>query len=1172
MAERLTTQQQMAVSNRGGKLLVSAAAGSGKTKVLVDRLLGYLLDPDAPANLDDFLIITFTKAAATELRGKIAAKLSEKIAQMPHNRHLQQQIQRLYLAKISTVHSFCADVLREYAYRLDISSDFRIGEETECQELQLQVLERVLDQAYASLGSDHDFRAFVDTQGLGRDDYLIPQIILKTYESARCHLDPVGWLQWCVDAFHTENTTDAIETVWGNYLVTDLRQYIRSQIAALETCIEKAQAVEGMAKPIALLEATVAQLQQLHNCESWDEISSLRNIDYGRLTFPKNCTDLDLVEKIKLVRNNCKKGLESKLHAFADSSEQILRDLRNSSAAARGLVVLVKHFSDEYDRAKRVRRLMDYGDLEQKMLDLLLGKDRNYPTAIAKEVADRFREIMVDEYQDTNEVQDAIFSVLTDKRNNCFMVGDVKQSIYQFRLADPDIFIHKYNHFAPAETATAAEGRKVLLSSNFRSSGGVISAVNHVFSHCMSPAVGGLYYSEDEMLREGIPHIALPEPEVELHAIDVQEDTYTEEAAFVADRISQLLDGNHFVRQGEELRPIIPDDIVILLRSPGPVGAHFTYALEQRGIRSTTGKGIDLLQTDEIATLRALLQIISNPLQDIPLLAVLMSPVFAFSADSLAAMRSKNHYACIYELLVKDASSQTRIFLDMLTQLRQEARNCTLSQLIQRIFLLTNMDNIYAAMEDGDVRNHNLQVFYQIAADYETASKRDLNQFLAYLDTVEADGLRYSADDKVSGAVTIMSIHTSKGLEFPVVFLAALSRRFNQESARAQILCDKDLGIGMCCTDPALRVRYSSIAKRAIARKTISDGISEEMRVLYVAMTRARDRLIMTYASNKLQQELQGMVMALDMYDDQLRNGYVNCAGAWVMQSALRRTEAGELFALGGPCACSGVQQMPWKISVVRQCTETISENQTLTAEDALPEHIVNRIQKSLAFTYPYTKAVEAPSKLTATQLKGRNKDHEAAEAAEESLPSIRNFRKPAFATQQTTGQSYGNAVHAIMQYINFASCETEVSIQQELDRLVAQKFVSAEQAAAVDPKIIARLFATELGHKMRCADNLLREFKFSILDDAAQYMQGLDDEYVLLQGVIDCAIIEPDGIILIDFKTDRVNETTLHKTVSGYLGQVRAYAGALRKIFDLPIKSAWLYFFHINEFVSVEV
>lgn len=1171
MAEKLTAQQQIAVENRGGKLLVSAAAGSGKTKVLVDRLLSYLLDPDKPANLDDFLIITFTKAAAAELRGKIASKLSEKIGLMPHNRHLQQQLQRLYLAQISTVHSFCSDVLRQYAYRLDIPADFRIAEDTETQEMQLRVLEHVLDHAYATLGDHPDFRAFVDTQGFGRDDYLISEIILKTYESARCHLNPDEWLQWCVDAFDVEGVSDASETVWGKFLIEDLRTYVNSQMCALERCIHKAETAEGMEKPIALLQNTMAQLKTLYNCTTWNEIVAAQRIDYGRLTFSKKCSDPELAEKIKLVRKNCKKGLDTKLHTFADSSEHVLKDLENSRSVANGLVMLVKEFALEYEACKRARRVMDYGDLEHKVLDLLLGKNRKYVTAIASEIAERFREIMVDEYQDTNEVQDAIFDVLTKARNNCFMVGDVKQSIYQFRLADPDIFIQKYNSFVPAESAKPGEGRKVLLSSNFRSSGGVIEAVNHVFSGCMSPAVGGLRYTEDEMLREGLQHIPLPEPEVELHAIDVQEDTYAEEASFVAAKVMELLDGKHYVRDGETLRPIVADDIVILLRSPGSVGAHFVYELEQRGICCTTGKGTDLLKADEVCTLRAMLQIISNPLQDIPLLAVLMSPVFAFSADELAVMRSKDHYSCIYELLQRDQSEKTKTFLQTLTQLRQDARRYPLSQLIQRIFLLTDMDSIYSAMANGEVRGSNLQAFYQVASEFETTSKRDLNQFLSYLDTVEENGLRYGANEKVPGAVTIMSIHTSKGLEFPVVILAALSRKFNLENARSQILCDKDLGIGMCCTDSELRVRYSNIARRAIARKIIADSISEEMRILYVAMTRARDRLIMTYAVNNLQKDIQEMVTGLDMYDPLLRNAYVNCAGVWVMQSALCRTEAGQFFAVGGYPDNVSVQFTPWKITIAGQsiCETQQTKSKTVQITDAVP---VQKIRESLNFAYPYSKAIGAPSKLTATQLKGRTKDLEAAEYAEERRPVCRNFRKATFTTQRMSPQRYGNAVHTVMQYLNFSKCSSEDDVSQEIDRLVAAKFITEEQSAMIDASMIVRLFNTDLGKKLSKADTVLREFKFSILDDAKQYVDGLEDEKVLLQGVIDCAIIEPDGITLIDFKTDRVSEDNIQYTSYGYSGQVLAYANALKRIYQLPIKSAWLYFFQLNRFVSVAI
>lgn len=1171
MAEQLTPQQRLAVENRGGKLLVSAAAGSGKTKVLVDRLLSYIMESDDPANLDDFLIITFTKAAAAELRGKIATKLSEKIAQMPHNLHLQQQMQRLYLAKISTVHSFCSDILREYAYRLDISADFRIAEDSECTEMQLQVLEKVLDRAYQDMCDDPDFRAFIDTQGLGRDDYLIPQIILSAYNSARCHLNPDGWLRWCCESLCTDQMTDASQTIWGRYLIDDLKAYLLSQIDAFETCINKAIDSDGFDKPAVLLQDTVFQLKGLLDCETWDAIVIKSHIDYGRLTFPKNCTDPDLAEKIKQVRNLCKKGLESKLHNFSDLSERLLNDLQESAAAARGLVALVREFTQEYERLKRMRRTMDYGDLEHKMLDLLLGKNRDHVTSVAHEIGERFREVMVDEYQDTNEVQDAIFGALTGKRNNCFMVGDVKQSIYQFRLADPDIFIKKYNTFSPAETADRFEGRKVLLSSNFRSSGQVISAVNHVFAHCMSPEVGGLHYGDEEKLREGISHIPLGEPEVELHAIDVQSDTYEEEAVFVADRISKLLDGSHMIRAGDRLRPITPDDIVILLRSPGSVGAHFAYALEQRGIRCTTGKGTDLLATDEISILRAILQIISNPLQDIPLVAVLMSPVFGFTAEEMAAMRSANPFANIYGLLQENTCEKTQEFLHILLQLRRDVRMCTLSQLIQRIFLLTGIDRIYGAMADGDIRSQNLHAFYQIVADFEVASKRDLNQFLAYLDTVEPEGLRYTGDGGTSGAVTIMSIHTSKGLEFPVVFLSALSRKFNLESARDRILCHKDLGLGMSCADSNLRVRYPSIARRAISRRIVADSISEEMRVLYVAMTRARDRLIMTYAANKLQTDLQNLAMRLDMYDSRLQNVYVTCAGDWVLQSAMRRTEAGEIFSLGGFTECASVSDEPWKICVHEGKVNTYTMVELSAQEREIPSAVMDSLELSHNFRYPYQQAVGAPSKLTATQLKGRQKDTEASQQAPENRLYLRNFRKASFAGHEMNGQTYGNAVHKVMQHIRFAACSGYDAITQEIKRLQNENLITKEQASLVDPQMIANLFDTDLGHKLRISDNLLREFKFSVLVDAQDYVPGLCDEQVLLQGVVDCALVEPDGITVLDFKTDRVTDKTLPDVLDGYNMQVTAYARALEKIYRLPVKSAWLYFFRLNRFVQVK-
>lgn len=1171
MAEKLTVQQQMAVDNRGGKLLVSAAAGSGKTKVLVDRLLSYIMDSDSPANVDDFLIITFTKAAATELRGKIAAKLAERLAENPENRHLQTQLQRLYLAKISTVHSFCSDILREYAYRLDIAADFRIAEDKECQEIQLRVLDNLLDSVYTTMADDADLRTFIDTQGLGRDDYLVPQIVLNTYLSARCHLDPDGWLDWCVASFDTADVCDASATVWGKYLIEDLRKYVQLQKKALEKCVTLATCAEGMEKPAALLSSTVAQLDRLEQCTTWDDILVCSHIDYGRLTFSKKVTDLDLAEKIKLVRETCKKGLSQKLKAFADPSCVILRDLQQAASAARGLVKLVRQFSDVYDKNKLSRRVMDYGDLEHKMLDLLLGKYRTAPTRIASEIGLRFREIMVDEYQDTNEVQDAIFIALTSQRNNCFMVGDVKQSIYQFRLADPSIFINKYNSYVNAQDAAIGEGRKVLLSSNFRSSGGVIDAVNHVFTHSMSPDVGGLHYGEEELLREGIPHVSLPDPEVELYAVDVQEDTYAEEANFVAERICTLLDGQHMVRSGDDLRPIVADDIVILLRSPGSTGAHYVYALEQKGIRCTTGKGIDLLQTDEVGVLRSLLQVISNPLQDIPLLAVLMSPVFGFSANELASMRSKNRFADIYGLLLEENSEKTNNFLHVLTQLRQDARYFTLAQLIQRIFIATDIENTYGAMPDGEIRKSNLLMFAQMVSEYESSTRRDLDQFLSYLDMIEDDGLRIVANERETGAVTVMSIHTSKGLEFPVVFLCGLSKRFNLEDARERVLCDKDLGLGMCCVDASLRVRYSNIAKLAISKKMVADSISEEMRILYVAMTRARDRLIMTYASNKLEDELRSMVVGLEMYDTALLTGYVTCAGAWVMQSALRRTESGALFALGGHPACATVSDHMWSVHVVPGCMQEDAEVSSIPSVTAISDGELSRLLESLSFTYQHNNATVAPSKLTATQLKGRLKDIEIAENAAQQHMTRRNFRQAAFCEKKPSAQSYGNAIHAVMQYIDFAKSNTLDDIQREIRRLESEHFITLEQADLIDPYVIHRFFKTDLGGKIALSDHLLREFKFSVLDDAANYIRDIGEEKILLQGVVDCAMIDEDGITIIDFKTDKVTKETVEDVARQYYDQVKVYARALKRIYGTSIKAAFLYFFQVNQFIAVD-
>ncbi len=1169
MAEKLTPQQEQAVCNRGGNLLVSAAAGSGKTKVLVDRLLTYLMDEKDPANLDDFLIITYTKAAASELRDKIAAKLSERIAQQPENRHLQKQMQRLFLTKISTVHGFCGDLLREYAYRLDIPADFRVADENECREIRDTVLQELLDRAYARSEEDETFRIFVDSQGLGRDDRLVPEIIEKVYDSARCHLNPDAWLENCLRAADATDVQDAGETVWGKYLMEDLRDYLSCQIAILRQCMNALEECEGMEKPAMNLRETLVQLEALQKAETWDAIVKARNIDYGRLTFPRKNADPDLTDRVKAARNACKKGLERKLHSFADESGQVLRDLQQSAAGTRGLISLVKQFDRDYQAAKRSRRCMDFSDLEHKTLDLLLGKSRTNATAAAAEIGRRYREILVDEYQDSNGVQDAIFSALTREKHNCFLVGDVKQSIYQFRLADPGIFLEKYQDYAPAEAAQPGQGRKVLLSHNFRSGGEVIEGENDVFRACMSPRVRGLHNGEAEALREGIPHEQLPDPGVALYAVDVQENPYAEEAAFVAEKIKAMLQSGTLVRSGDGWKRVAPEDIVILLRSPGSAGGYFQQALEARGIRCASGGGTDLLQTEEIGTLRSLLQTIQNPRLDIPLISTLASPVFGFTADDLASFRSRQKKGSVYDSLLLSDMPKARNFLTILSELRQEAGMNTLTSLLEKCINLTRLDSIYAAMPGGISKSANLQLFYQLAADFEKGNLRDLGQFLDHLTAMEDRGLITSGSAN-SGCVQIMSIHKSKGLEFPVVFLCNLSRRFNQESMRAQILCDKELGLGLSVADHGNRLRYPSISKRAIAAKMTAESVSEELRVLYVAMTRARDRLIMTYAAQNLQNDLQDISLRLDFDGGELLCREAICLGDWVLVAAMQRIEAGELHALGGRPMQTKVTDSPWKISVVEAPQQ--GENAAAVTENAsqLPEGTVETLKKSLAFQYGHTAATQAPSKQTATDRKGRVKDAEAAEDTREPRNAKRNWRRPSFLMKQVEGKTYGSAIHAALQYLRYENCGSMEEIQREISWLVENKFLTEEQGKLVNCEKIANFFRSDIGRKLRTGTSYLREFKFSILDDGRHYGEGLDGEQVLLQGVVDCALLEEEGITVVDFKTDNVTEENLASVVERYRPQVQTYGEALSRIYEKPIKAQYLYFFRLDKFVQV--
>ncbi len=1164
----LTEQQALAATNRGGDLLVSAAAGSGKTKVLVERLMLYLSAPDNPANIDDFLIITYTRAAAAELRSKIADELNERIAKNPESRHLRNQLQRLYLAKISTVHSFCGDLLKEQAYRLDIPADFRIAEEEECQILRQQVLKKVLDEAYSAEILDENFQAFIDSQEMGRSDDNLSKIILDLYDSAICHKEPSAWLQSCLTNLDASSKSDCLETIWGRYLFDDLKEHLSLQLDAMTKCVDRARGVEASVRPISVFESDIAWLNRLLSCETWDEVVSAKEHTFEKLTFTQKFGDASLKEQMKDIRSACKKGVLGRLERFGQSSKELIAQLVAILPAAKGLIDLVEGFSEAFSKKKRQLRLMDYSDLEHKTLDLLMGKNHAAPTALANELSVRFREIMVDEFQDSNEVQDGIFHSLTCQKHNCFMVGDVKQSIYQFRLADPEIFLEKFLAFPDAEIAKDGEGRKVLLSKNFRSAPGVIEAVNYVCNTCMSSQVGGIEYTERERLYAGRNTIDCGEPEVSFYGIDVQEDTYREEAAFVAKKILELTDGSHYISENDGKRPITLDDIAIILRSPGSVGMDFVSALQAHGIPSYIGKGANLLMAEEVATLRSLLQTINNPQLDIPLLAVLTSRVFSFSAEELAEIRVGNRLQSFFDSLCTSELPKAVSFVEKLNYLRQYARMNSLSELILEIFRVCSFDSIFAADKFGIERMENLQTFCKLLSSYEATGHRTLDQLLSYLGALEERGISSNEGAKPSGAVEILSVHKSKGLEYPVVFLSGLSRNFNTTDAYEQLLRHKHLGLGLSYVDKKKRIRFPTIAKKAISKRILCDNLSQEMLVLYVAMTRARDRLIMTYAVSNLEGQIAETVNRMDLSDPLLLTGDAKCPGDWVLFAALHRSESGALFKLGGYPKSRTVSEIPWNVEVVNGGDLTMAVTSLERPIEKLPAGAVDRIEKSLSFNYPYKSATTIPSKLTATALKGRHLDEEIAQNAAASNARRTYWRKPSDSLKY--GAAYGNALHAVMQFIRYEACTSIDRAGAELQRLVSERFISQEQADAVDIPSIVAFFKTAVGQKALSSE-VLREFKFTVMQDASTYFKDASDDKILLQGVVDLAVFEDDGITVVDFKTDYVTEETINTVAKGYFPQVRAYSRALEDIYRKNVKQALLYFFRTGQFIEVK-
>ena len=1174
MAEiKLTVSQRAVVENRGGALLVSAAAGSGKTKVLVDRLLSKICDPVRPCNLDDFLVITYTKAAAAELRVKIAQALSQRIAQEPDNRHLQRQMHRIYLAEISTVHAFCANLLRTYGYRLEIAADFRVAEETESRMLQDKVLERLLEEGYAT--GDSDFLQMVETFGYGRDDRRLPEAVKMAHKEMRCRANMARWLEENVQALNMEQYQDAADTPWGNYILREFRSFLRNQIEKFEKALDEMAAYPKIEKGYGkVFRINLAQLKKLAACDGWNEILENKVESFGRAVV-RDPEDAAVKERLGKVRTMCWSELKSWQELFFADSKSVLDDLTQVAPGAQALLKFAKTFDRAYLKEKRRRKIMDFSDLEHEAIRMLTDRYTGKPTPIAAEVAGRYEEILVDEYQDSNEVQDTIFEAVSKSGRNRFMVGDVKQSIYRFRLADPSIFLKKYEAYPSFTEAPEGQPRKILLSENFRSRPEILAAVNDVFRLVMRKTVGDLEYGEAEALRPGKVFPASDEPVVELHCLtssDVEAGLEKREleAEYVAERIHDLLERKATVRAGDTERPVMPGDIVILMRSLSGTAEAYLEALGRYGVPAVCDRGGNLLDTSEIQILTALLQVIDNPHQDIPMLTVLASPLFGYSPDQLALPRTKNRKDDFYDAIREEGDSFGP-FLSLLEELREDAKWMELDGLLDSIFQKTNLVAVFSSMPDGLRREQNLAAFRNFVSSFGMNGSKALPQLLWYLADLQKNGGQIPVPKNTAeNAVSIMTIHSSKGLEFPVVFLCDLSRKFNLKDMQDAILVDDELSVGCNRVDHERFVRYPTLAKKAIVHKKTREAVSEELRVLYVAMTRAQERLVMTYYSKHLVSELKTINSQLTMpLSDDLCASARN-PGKWILMAALCRTEAGEILNLVEGNGASQVGEYPWKV-VYRDLVSSDPAAGTGVEMHLSPPPAADAASVELVrFQYGRNALVNVPAKITATQLKGRLLDQEAAEgAASPAEASSVAFRKARFLPRVLSAAEKGVSTHLFMQFAQYEACTGEETIRSELLRLQEEAFITKEQADSVQLDRVQNFFASPLGLWLLKQEHVRREFKFSLLVDAGRFYPEAAGENTMLQGVVDCFVVEDDGITILDFKTDRIRNG-LQERVAHYKPQLMAYAEALSKIYALPVKRKILYFFSVNEAVEL--
>lgn len=1299
-----TREQWQAITTKGKNVLVAAAAGSGKTAVLVTRLIERILDEEDPLDVDRLLVVTFTNAAAGEMRKRIGEALENALKKAPHSRHIRKQLNLLPKASISTIHSFCLEVVRRYYYQLDLDPQFRIADDTEALLLREEVLEELFEDEYGASEAEA-FYALVDRFSSDRSDTELQELVLRLYDFSRSHPQPESWLEQLVASYQVAESTALVSHLpWTRDLIREIGSKLKACLHLVEQGEILCRKPGGPLPYLETLEADRKMMETLLKTSSqerdtpWERLYELfLQHDFGRLkSVKKGEADPDLQQKVKDLRDQYKKiWTQIKESYFLRAPEEYLQDLREMAPHVKRLVELVHKFAQRYEQEKRSRLLVDFADLEHYCLRILakplvtedgVGLE---PTAAALAYRERFAEVLVDEYQDTNLVQEAIIQLISrdGEEGNRFMVGDVKQSIYRFRLAEPSLFLEKYKSYLPlsdllgeAEYSSLEEqerkpraaghglatshqnvtGLRIDLAKNFRSRQEVLAATNFIFKQVMDEQVGDLVYGPREELVFGASYYPPADNcQAELILIDrakeakeqVEEKANVEgeslekglgaeeeglaleeletvqlEARLLAEEIKRLVgergEGAFLVYDKEEkrMRPVTYRDIVILLRSTSSWAPVMLEELKAQGIPVYAELESGYFEAVEVAVMLSLLQVIDNPLQDIPLVAVLRSPIVGLKGEELAQIRLCQQQGSFFEALKtfleqgetgKLQGEQLELwaklagFYERLKAWRTRARQGALSSLIWQIYRETGYYDFVGSMAGGKQRQANLQALYDRARQYEQTSFRGLFRFLRFIEKMRERGGDLGsarALGEQEDVVRLMTIHKSKGLEFPVVFLAGLGKQFNLKDLSKTFLLHKELGLGTKYVDPEQRISFATLPQLAIQRRLSLEHLAEEMRILYVALTRAREKLYLVGTVNQLEKRVEGWLSQI-VEDSWLLPDYERSKAVsyldWLGPALLRHRAGEKLYQYIGLEAQAPASETAqeiyhypaeWRVRILKADGFQLAGHQEKEGQEELLASLrelkplapqsqwTEEIDRRLSWRYPYQQAERFRAKQTVTELK-RLKEARDESADDQWLKQIRVFRAPLvdrprfLQAKGLTAAELGTAMHVVMQHIDFSASLTLERIREQLDRLVERELITPEQREALKAEQFYPFFQSELGQRMLKAKRLYREIPFSLAVPAqevySQWQREEDQELVLVQGVIDVVFEEADRLILVDYKSDKIRElldqgeeTARRILTERYRVQIKLYAQALEQIWKRKVAESYVYFF----------